>query len=100
MPIIPRSRLIRLAINRKRIITFTYAGLRRTCEPHVYGTTNGRRQLLCWQLDGGSKRGGIPEWRRFDISDILNLRVTRDAFPGARPVPYPHSKWDEIILTV
>ena len=91
---------IRKAITGKNIITFTYANLLRTCEPHVYGMANGRQQILCWQLSGESQRGGIPEWRRFDLGDIRNFKITNKNFPGARPVPYPHSKWDRVILSV
>lgn len=91
---------IRKSINGLNVVTFRYANLERTCEPHVYGVTNGRDQLLCWQLDGESQRGGIPEWRRFDVSDIENFKITGETFPGYRFVPYPHSKWDNVILTV
>lgn len=91
---------VRKAITGLNIVTFRYANLERTCEPHVYGITNGRRQLLCWQLSGESQRGGIPEWRRFDIADIESYTVIEETFPGKRVVPYPHSKWDSVILTV
>jgi len=91
---------IRKAITGLNIVTFYYANRPRTCEPHVYGITNGRDQLLCWQLDGDSQRGGIPQWRRFDVSDIENFKITNKSFPGKRPVPYPHSIWDQVKLTV
>jgi len=96
------ERVIRLAIARKLIVTFTYDGFERVCEPHVLGITNGSKQVLCWQSGGGSRRnkGGLPQWRRFGLNGITALHFTRETFPGARPVPFPHSKWDEVLLTV
>jgi len=91
---------IRKAITEKTVVTFHYANLYRKCEVHVYGVTNGRDQILCWQLDGESQRGGIPEWRRFDLGDVVGLKLTNETHPGYRPVPYPHSLWDQVILTV
>lgn len=93
-------RVILAAIGRRRVLRFTYADLPRVCEPHVLGITNGRRQVLCWQLSGASKGGDPSNWRRFDISEIKNLQVTRDTFPGKRLVPHPHSIWDHIITSV
>jgi hypothetical protein len=95
------DQLILSAISSKNIITFTYQGSSRTCEPHVFGYANGRKQLLCYQLSGGSQRGGIPEWRRFDLADIKKLKVDKSTFPGVRIVPHPHSLgWDQIIAVV
>lgn len=89
------------AILNKKIITFLYDGANRTCEPHIFGLTNNKNQVLCYQIQGGSVRGGIPEWRRFDLGGISDLVVTDDEFPGVRPIPTgPHSKWDTIILVV
>jgi len=89
------------ALADKLILRFTYEGKPRTCEPHVYGVANGKQQVLCYQLSGGSQRGGIPEWRRFDLTGIKNLRVTKTTFPGKRPVPKPHSLgWTAIISVV
>jgi hypothetical protein len=94
--------LIVSAIQSKRLIQFEYSGLTRTCEPHVFGVANSRRQVLCWQEDGLSSRGGLPEWRRFDLSEMTNLTVLRSQkFPGKRPVPKPHSLgWDQFIAIV
>lgn len=91
---------IRKAISQKFVVTFTYAGLDRTCEVHVYGMTNGQDQILCWQVDGLSKRGGLPNWRRFDVAYIENFEITTLTHGGFRPVPYPHSVWDQVYLTV
>lgn len=89
------------AILNKSVIGFSYDGRDRICEPHILGTANRVTQVLCYQTEGGSRRGGIPEWRRFDIAGMENLKLTGDTFDGPRPIPTgPHSIWDTIILIV
>lgn len=88
------------AINSLNMIAFTYEGKRRICEPHVLGATNGKNQVLTWQESGASQRGGLPEWRRFDLDGISKLQVLGRKFGGYRWVPYPHSIWDAVFLTV
>lgn len=93
--------LILSAITNLQVIQFTYNNKPRVCEPHIFGMANGQRQVLCFQTQGESKRGGIPEWRRFDLNGMENLQVTGDTFDGPRPIPKgPHSIWDSVILTV
>lgn len=89
------------AILQKRIVTFVYNSEDRVCETHVFGVANQKNQILCYQLSGGSIRGGIPEWRRFDVSGIEDLKLTEETFPGPRPMPKgPHSIWERVILVV
>lgn len=89
------------AISTKNMIRFTYQGRIRICEPHVYGIANGRKQVLCYQDTGGSQRGGLPEWRRFDLQEIRDLEALDQTFPGKRTVPHPHSiGWDSLISVV
>ena len=89
------------AILERGILSFEYDGFERICEPHVFGVTNKKNQVLCYQFGGGSRRGGIPQWRRFDISGISTLARTGEIFDGPRPLPKgPHSIWDSIILVV
>lgn len=83
------------------VIEFTYNGKHRVCEPHILGTANRHKQVLCYQTDGESLRGGIPQWRRFDLAGISDYRVTGQKFDGPRPIPSgPHSIWDSISLIV
>lgn len=89
------------AIASKRIVEFMYSGHRREVEPHVLGVLDGNLQLLSYQIGGSSSSGGIPEWRRFDLSKMTNLRVLDRTFAGARPVPSgKHSSWDRQIAVV
>lgn len=87
--------LIRTAIAEKRIIEFDYDGYHRIAEPHIYGVLNGINELLTFQLRGGSSSGGIPDWRRFKLQGISNLKLLDEHFPGKRPHPSGvHSSFD------
>ena len=93
--------IIRNAIASKHIIGFTYKGLRRIAEPHVYGVKNGKRQLLFYQVGGGTSSGTLPDWRRVAIDEISGLMKTDQTFPGARDNPSgDYSDWDVIIARV
>ncbi|EJI6691047.1 WYL domain-containing protein [Vibrio parahaemolyticus] len=86
---------IRRAIQNKLVIEFTYSNRLRVIEPHVLGVCNGNVQVLAYQIGGQSSSGGLPEWRRFDLFRISNLRVTSQTFAGRRPFPSgTHSPWD------
>ncbi|WP_323909637.1 WYL domain-containing protein [Aeromonas caviae] len=93
--------LIIQAINKKKLIEFTYQGRPRTAEPHVLGITNGIKQVLCYQTGGHSSRGNLPDWRRFDLHQIVGLRIVDATFPGKRAYPSGrHSSFDRRIAIV
>jgi hypothetical protein len=93
--------LILEAIASKRLIEFYYRNLPRTAEPHVYGITNGIRQILGYQIGGHSNNGGLPDWRRFDLNQISRLAILTQSFPGRRVIPSgKHSFWDSCIAIV
>ncbi|MBV7297422.1 hypothetical protein [Enterovibrio paralichthyis] len=87
---------IRRAIQNKLVIEFSYSNKLRAIEPHVLGVCNGKVQVLGYQFGGDSSSGGLPEWRRFDLLRVNNLRVTTQSFAGRRPFPSgAHSPWDQ-----
>ena len=93
--------LIRSAIANRQVIEFTYRGLHRVAEPHVYGLHKGKRQLLTYQIRGESSSGGLPNWRRVDVDDISDVQALHESFPGPRPtVSGEHSSFDEVIAIV
>jgi predicted DNA-binding transcriptional regulator YafY len=93
--------LIAQAINQKKLIEFTYQGRHRVTEPHVLGITNGIKQVLCYQTGGHSSRGNLPDWRRFDLHEMVGLKVLDTTFPGKRPYPSGrHSSFDHRIAIV
>lgn len=95
------EQLIQQAIAAKKLIEFLYSGHSRLIEPHVLGVNGGITQVLGYQIGGTSSSGGIPEWRRFDLTKISGLRLTSTSFPGRRPFPSgKHSSWDRQIAIV
>ena len=93
--------IIRNAIANKDTIEFTYKGHRRIAEPYVYGIKNEKRQLLVYQVGGGTSSGRIPDWRHVAIDEISGLKTTDQTFAGARANPSgDYSDWDVIIARV
>src|SRR3972149_7359095 len=93
--------LILSALSSRNIIGFTYDGRVRVCEVHVLGMANGVKQILCYQLSGGSKRGKIPNWRRFDLGSLHDLEVREQTHDGKRPIPSgAHSLWNKVLVVV
>lgn len=89
------------AISKRMMIDFSYGGYQRIVEPHIYGRHGGVEQLLVYQVGGGSASGGLPQWRRLDISRISGFNVRPEIFSGPRPtVTGQHSNWDEIFVIV
>jgi hypothetical protein len=78
--------IIREAISQGRLLEFYYDGLRRVVEPYVYGAYKGRLQLLCYQIQGESASGKLPDWRRVNVAEISGLRLLEESFGGPRPV--------------
>jgi hypothetical protein len=95
------EQLIQQAITAKKLIEFIYSGHPRLIEPHVLGVNGGVIQVLSYQIGGSSSSGCIPEWRRFDLSKISDIKLTSLSFPGRRPFPSgKHSSWDRQIAIV
>lgn len=87
---------IRSAIRERRMLEFSYGGHARIAEPHVAGIKGGREGMLAYQTGGESSSGELPEWRRFYLDGISQLRTLDDTFPGKREAPSGmHSSWDE-----
>ncbi len=93
--------LIINAIAEKKIIEFNYDGYLRVAEPHVYGTLDGKYELLVYQIGGGSSSDGIPNWRRVKLNKVSNIVVTDRTFKGKRRFPSgKHSSFDRRIAIV
>ncbi len=93
--------IIRAAIVNKQLLSFSYHGLLRIAEPHVYGVQSGKYQLLCFQVRGQSSSGRLPDWRRIDLSQIQNIQTLDEHFPGHRPYPSgKHSSFDQRLAIV
>jgi len=89
------------AVCGKHLVSFSYHGHRRVIEPHAVGVKNGKTQVLGYQVGGSSSSGDIPDWRRFDLSEMSNIDVLNETFPGPRPAPSGvHSPWDTLFIVV
>ena len=93
--------IIRSARASHTILEFTYHGLYRVVEPHVYGLLKGEPQMLTYQLRGESSSGGLPQWRRVKLSEVTGLHALGEVFGGPRPYPSgQHSSFDTIFAVV
>ena len=93
--------LIRSALSNRNLVEFTYDGRVRVCEVHVMGIANGVTQVLCFQVSGGSRRGKLPNWRRFDLGSMGDLVLKDETFSGKRAIPSgTHSIWDQVLAVV
>ena len=89
------------AIETKKMLQFNYHGYERIVEPHVYGTKNGKDALQSYQVSGKSSSGGLPQWRRFFLDDLHDIKILNESFPGKRDYPSGiHSSFDNIIKLV
>ena len=93
--------LIRIAITSNNIIRFIYHDYHRIAEPHVFGTHNGRKQVLVSQIGGQSSSGNIPRWRRVNVDEIPSARITSQRFVRQRPYPSGEdSNFDTVLAVV
>jgi hypothetical protein len=91
------------AINKRLKAEVTYKKDKdtRVIEPHDYGILEGEtiRKLLAYQLKGHSRRGGLPDWREFEVAGIRKITVLSERFLGTRPA-LMHRKWRRVFASV
>jgi len=86
------------AIHNRRMLTFIYDGCPRIVEPHAYGLSRQRNEILrCFQTGGTSRSGRIPDWRLMRVARIMSLIVTEEHFSGAR---HGYKKGDKNMSTI
>jgi predicted DNA-binding transcriptional regulator YafY len=85
------------AIRERRVVEFEYERRHRVVEPHTLGVLDGVEELLGYQIGGESSSGRLPDWRRFRVRAITNLRILTQRF-GSRPGRTGrHASWDTIL---
>lgn len=74
------------AIDEERVVTFNYNWRYREVEPHLVGIheEEGEPMLRCFQVDGESISGGLPDWRLFRLRRMSNLEITEESFEPRR----------------
>lgn len=77
---------LKRAVQERLVVRFTYDGRPRVVEPHAYGIgPDGEPVLHGYQTDGESVSGGLPGWRTFAARRIVDISLTTERFPAARP---------------
>lgn len=94
------DKLLRTAIEQKRVIQFAYENKPRIVEPHDYGIHKGEIKLFGYQV-GGQSSEPLPNWRWSLVNLISDLRLLPQSFPGRRPtLSGKHHQWDQIFIRV
>lgn len=83
-PIVPKEIFEAIEANRKLELEYRREGSapgKRTVEPHaLYRGGDGRLLLFAFQKEGPSNSGGVPDWRRFAVESLEQLRVSESEF--------------------
>jgi len=73
------------AIHNRCVLKFIYDGHPRIVEPHAYGLSRARNEVIrCYQTGGTSHSGRVPIWRLMGVAQIESLTVTEEHFEGER----------------
>jgi len=95
------NHLICDAIHNRNILTFSYDGHYRMVEPHAYGLSRKRSEVLrCYQIGGTSRYSKVPEWKLMKVPLIKFLAVTEQHFVGERPGYTGYKRGDKDMSTV
>ena len=102
MPVPDREldRLLRTAIEQRRLLRLRYGNKERIVEPHDYGVHNGVIKLFAYQI-GGASSGRLPNWRWMETDLITGAETLDQTFPGGRGAESDkHHKWDKVFARV
>ncbi len=77
------------AIKQLRTLEFDYHGGYRTVEPFALGIVlkgdADNESLICYQTDGFSDLREVVGWKLYRISEMEDLTIRKENFPGDRP---------------
>lgn len=71
--------ILKIAIENKNMIIFSYNGFKRRAEPYHYGILNEILQLHSYQVSNGSKSKHLPSWKNFKLKNIKHLLIEDDS---------------------
>jgi hypothetical protein len=96
------DKLLRYAIEHRRLIEVGYHASVRIAEPHDYGIYKGTERLLAFQLrDSVHSPPQAVGWRLFDTAQIEECFVLEKGFSGSRGrLHQSHLVWDVVFLRV
>ena len=79
------NRLICDAIGARRLLRFVYEGYERIVEPHLYGINAASHEALsAWIVEGWSQSSPEAGWRNYLVTDMQDVQVLAEPFPGPR----------------
>ena len=83
------DRVVRSAIERKRLLRARYDGRIREVEPHDYGVQSGVERVLVYQLRATPPKPGqrATGWRLLDLAKLEAWEVLDEPFAGSRGHP-------------
>ncbi|MBW8618410.1 MAG: hypothetical protein KGO21_06860 [Hyphomicrobiales bacterium] len=67
--------ILREAINTRKQVTGMSNNYYREFCPHVLGRKGNAWHVHVWQFAGESERGGIPDWRCYDLANLYQLKL-------------------------
>lgn len=92
------NRIICEAIEKRRLLQFSYDDLTRIVEPHLFGRkTSGNDVLLGWLVEGYTESDSAPYWRNYVVDQMDFLIMLDETFEGTRAGYNPQDKTMEEI---
>lgn len=83
------------SIQARRIVEFYYHGGYRIVEPYALGITRrghaDNESLFCYQRSGFGDINDSKGWKLYRISEMEDIKVSREQFSGDRPDYYPEN---------
>lgn len=70
-----KARTLMYAVENKKQVRAVIRGLPRVFCPHILGTKGPRWHAVVWQFGGYSSIGDLPNWRRFELAEIMDIEV-------------------------
>lgn len=95
-----KLQLINEAIDHHYLLHFNYNGFDRTVEPHHYGQLGQALQLQAYQTKGGTRTGGVPGWKNFEIGKMLHLSLDKHSHFATRPDHNPANSHFKVIKSI
>jgi hypothetical protein len=85
-PPVIREGLICEAIRRRRLLEFTYHGLRRIVAPYCHGvSTRGSELIRGVQVGGASRSGGFGFGKLWSVTEMTDVQVSSISFVPSDP---------------
>ena len=73
------------AIDKKRLLQFSYDDLTRIVEPHLFGRkTSGNDVLSAYLVGGYTESDNEPYWRNYVVEEMEFIIMLDETFSGAR----------------